>query len=73
MNGPYSRSSTACAPYFTNSGKHLTDIEMRILVFASGVDMWNVTPSKSETTWSIETGGPLLRVSYFIAERQAAG
>lgn len=73
MYGPYSRSSTACAPYCTNSEKHLTWIETRILVFASGVEIWKVTPSKSDTTWSIETGGPLLCVSYLDAVWQAAG
>lgn len=32
---------------------------MRILDFVSGVERWKVTPSKSETTWSIEIGGAL--------------
>jgi hypothetical protein len=31
-------------------------IEMRIFVFDVGVEMWKVTPSKSETIWSIEVG-----------------
>lgn len=34
---------------------------MRILVLDSGVERWKVTPSKSETIWSIETGGALYR------------
>lgn len=37
---------------------------MRILFFDSGVEMWKVTPSKSETTWSTDTGGALSGVSY---------
>lgn len=31
-------------------------MDTRILVFVSGVEMWKVTPSKSEMTWSIEAG-----------------
>lgn len=34
---------------------------MRIFVLDSGVDIWKVTPSKSETTWSIDTGVGLQR------------
>jgi hypothetical protein len=34
-------------------------METRILVLVSGVDIWKVTPSKSETVWSILTGGAL--------------
>jgi hypothetical protein len=34
-------------------------METRILDLVSGVERWNVTPSKSETVWSIETGGSL--------------
>ena len=34
-------------------------METRILVLVSGVEMWNVTPSKSDTTWSMEAGGAL--------------
>lgn len=34
-------------------------METRILDFDSGVEMWKVTPSKSETVWSMETGGAL--------------
>lgn len=34
-------------------------MEMRILDLDSGVERWNVTPSKSETTWSTETWGAL--------------
>ena len=38
---------------------------MRILDFDSGVEMWKVTPSKSDTVWSMETGDALLHfVSY---------
>lgn len=41
---------------------------MRILVLDSGVERWNVTPSKSETTWSIETGAALygLEISWCL-------
>jgi hypothetical protein len=39
-------------------------METRIFVLDSGVEIWKVTPSKSETTWSIETLGPLQHVSY---------
>lgn len=31
-------------------------MDTRILVFVSGVEMWKVTPSKSEMTWSIDAG-----------------
>jgi hypothetical protein len=31
------------------------------LVLDSGVERWKVTPSKSETTWSIDAGGALRR------------
>lgn len=34
-------------------------MERRIFVFDSGVEIWNMTPSKSETVWSIDTGGAL--------------
>ncbi len=34
-------------------------MEMRIFDFDSGVEMWKMTPSKSETVWSMETGGAL--------------
>jgi hypothetical protein len=34
-------------------------MEIRILDLDSGVDIWNVTPSKSEATWSIATGAAL--------------
>lgn len=63
MYGPYSRSRTAWAPYWTSSEKHLICRETRILVLLSGVEMWNVTPSKSETTWSMFAGAPLYAVS----------
>jgi hypothetical protein len=33
----------------------------------SGVEMWNVTPSKSETTWSMFAGAPLYAISYMPA------
>lgn len=56
---PYSRCSTFSAPYLTRSLKHLIWIESTILLFDSGVDMWKSTPSKSETVWSIVTGGAL--------------
>ena len=36
---------------------------MRILDLDSGVERWKVTPSKSETTWSMEMGGALGFVS----------
>lgn len=36
--------------------KHLMLMEMRILDLDSGVETWNVTPSKSEMIWSIEAG-----------------
>lgn len=32
---------------------------MRIFDLVSGVETWKVTPSKSETIWSMETGGAL--------------
>jgi hypothetical protein len=35
--------------------------------------MWNVTPSKSDTTWSMLAEAPLHAVSYLAAEREAAG
>ena len=54
--GPYSRLRTSFAPYLARSAKHLTLIETRILVLDSGVEMWNVTPSKSETIWSMLVG-----------------
>jgi autotransporter translocation and assembly factor TamB len=38
-------------------------MEMRILVFVSGVETWKVTPSKSEMTWSIEAWVGLLKRS----------
>jgi len=46
-----------------------------ILVLLSGVEMWKVTPSKSETTWSMLAVAPLCAVSYLAgaAERKAAG
>jgi len=44
-----------------------------ILDLLSGVEMWKVTPSKSETTWSMLAGAPLHAVSYLAAERKAAG
>lgn len=31
-------------------------METRIFDFVSGVEMWKVTPSKSEMTWSIDAG-----------------
>jgi hypothetical protein len=34
-------------------------METRIFVFVSGVEIWKVTPSKSETVWSIDAGGAL--------------
>jgi hypothetical protein len=43
---------------------------MRILVFDSGVEMWKVTLSKSETTWSIETGAALVYFSSAIANEK---
>lgn len=47
---------------------------MRILVLVSGVEMWNVTPSKSDTTWSTDTGGALSeRVSYGLVEDGGVG
>lgn len=52
----YSRSRTWRAPCCRRSAKHLTEMETRILVFVSGVEMWKVTPSKSEMTWSIDAG-----------------
>lgn len=61
MYGPYSRCKTVSAPYLTSSGKHFTAMEMRIWVFEFGVEMWKVTLSKSETTWSIEEGVELGR------------
>lgn len=39
-------------------------METRILVLVSGVDMWKVTPSKSETVWSMLTGGALQHVKH---------
>ena len=47
-----------------------------IFVLLSGVEMWKVTPSKSETTWSMLAVAPLCAVSYLAAaaaERKAAG
>lgn len=60
MRLPYSRSKTCCAPYATRSAKHRRAIEMRMRDFDSGVDMWKVTLSKSDTTWSIDAGAPLV-------------
>lgn len=37
-------------------------VEMRILVLDSGVLMWKVTLSKSETIWSMAAGVALCRV-----------
>jgi hypothetical protein len=36
-------------------------VEMRMRVFVSGVLMWKVTLSKSETIWSIAVGAALER------------
>lgn len=41
----------------------MTEIETSILVFVSGVEMWKVTPSKSEMTWSIEAGVALYQTA----------
>lgn len=38
-------------------------METTILVLDSGVEMWKVTPSKSETIWSMEVGAALGGVS----------
>lgn len=35
-------------------------MEMRILDFDSGVETWKTTLSKSDTTWSMDTGGALI-------------
>jgi hypothetical protein len=32
--------------------------------------MWKVTPSKSDTTWSMFAGAPLSGVSYLVSGRQ---
>ncbi len=37
--------------------KHRIWIETRILVLVSGVEMWKMTPSKSDTVWSIDSRG----------------
>jgi hypothetical protein len=42
-----------------------------IFVLLSGVEMWNVTPSKSDTTWSMFAGAPLFAVSCVLVD--AAG
>jgi hypothetical protein len=63
MSPAYSRSRTPSAPCWTRSEKHLTEIETSILVFVSGVEMWKVTPSKSEITWSIEAGVALYQTA----------
>lgn len=34
-------------------------METTIFDFVSGVEMWKVTPSKSETVWSMFTGAAL--------------
>lgn len=39
------------------------------MVFVSGVEMWNVTPSKSETVWSIDAGGALVAISCSLTAR----
>lgn len=56
MRPAYSRSRTCWAPCWRRSEKHLTEMETRIFDFVSGVEMWKVTPSKSEMTWSIDAG-----------------
>lgn len=68
MYWAYSRARTSLAPYLTRSAKHLMDIEMRIRDLDSGVEMWKVTLSKSEMTWSMETGVGLLREVSFGSE-----
>jgi len=40
--------------------------DTRIFDLLSGVEMWNVTPSKSETTWSMFAAAPLCAVSYLL-------
>ena len=38
-------------------------MEMRILDLVSGVEIWKATLSKSDTTWSMDTGGALVAQS----------
>ena len=49
--------------------------EMRRCVLWVGVEMWKVTPSKSETTWSMEAGGALvwMFVSLWLVRGQVLG
>ncbi len=46
---------------------------MRILDLDSGVEMWKMTPSKSETVWSIETGGALAEELVSANQAQPSG
>ena len=49
-------------------------MEMRILDFASGVETWKTTLSKSDTTWSMDTGGALAKLaSYVDADAEGDG
>lgn len=43
-------------------------METKILDLDSGVEMWKITPSKSETVWSMLTGGALEGSSQFMNE-----